>query len=404
MSEQVITQQQLQLYPEYQENFAKDLYSNIYRTEERQAIDPVTGELMFEIDPETGEQVPVMESYAAGIAALSPLTGEPQFEQKIDPVTGEPMVDARGDPIYDETKPIYERDAEGNLKLDVYGQPIQKVIGGIPAPTVAPLTEAQQKAIDLGISGIGAYAPMMEQAKGTYASGISALETGYDPLTGEAKAYDPKTGYKDYYDPYVEDVITATQDEIQRRGDLQKQGERARAVQSGAFGGSRQVVAEQEIQRNLEALKAKTGAELRSKAFTEAQDFGATAFENQMNRGATGAQIFSQLGTAEAGLGQLAQTLGNTDVKSLLNVGGVEQTQQQAEIDAYREGAIETAMEPYQRFGYMSDILQGTPTTASTMTAKSAPEQNVIGDTVGTYLGLDSYGSGGGQILPGLGS
>ena len=74
MSE-VITQQVLNLQPEYQEKFIKDLLANLYRTEQRQAVDPETGELKFEVDPETGEQVPVMESYAAGLATRSPLYG-----------------------------------------------------------------------------------------------------------------------------------------------------------------------------------------------------------------------------------------------------------------------------------------------------------------------------------------
>ena len=54
MSE-VITQQVLNLQPEYQEKFIKDLLANLYRTEQRQAVDPETGELKFEVDPETGE-------------------------------------------------------------------------------------------------------------------------------------------------------------------------------------------------------------------------------------------------------------------------------------------------------------------------------------------------------------
>lgn len=395
----VVTQQQLQLLPEYQEKYLKDLFANIYRTEERQAIDPETGEPMFD---EQGQ--PIMESYAAGIAATSPLYGQPQF----DPETGEP---------------IYVRDTQGNLMLDASGQPIQKVVGGIPRPDVMPLTPAQQQAIRLGISGIGAYAPLMEEAKGTYSEGISALSGSmgrYDPRGQVVRDYegnvimdvDPTTGqpverrvggYKDFYDPFVEEVIDVTQADIQRAGDISKIGERARAIGAGAFGGSRQAVAEQELQRNIEEQKARTGAQLRSQAFNQAQQQAQSAFQNQMQRGQTGAQIFQGLGTAQAGLGQLAQTLGYQDVQNLMNVGGIEQKQRQAEYDVQRQAAIEEAYEPFQRFSYMSDIFRGVPSTQSTMVTGSAPQQNVLGSTIGTAMGLGAYQNQYGSILPGLG-
>lgn len=373
----VITQQQLQLLPEYQEKYLKDLFANIYRTEERPVLDPETGEPMVD---EKGE--PIMESYAAGIAATSPLYGQPQF----DPETGEP---------------IYQRDAQGNLMLDASGQPIQKVVGGIPRPDVMPLTPAQQQAIQLGISGIGAYAPLMESAKGTYGMGVTSAMSGYDEF-GRPLAYDPQS-YRPYYDPYVEEVIDRTQADIQRSGDIQRQRAAGQAVGAGAFGGSRAAVQQQEIQRNVEEQKARTGAQLRSQAFNQAQEQAQSAFQNQMQRGQTGAQIFQGLGTAQAGLGQLAQTLGYQDVQNLLNVGGIEQKQRQAEYDVQRQSAIEEAYEPFQRFSYMSDIFRGVPSTQSTMTAKSAPEQNVLGSTIGTTMGLGAYQNQYGPILPGLG-
>lgn len=401
MSEQVITQQQMQLRPEYQERFFKDLLANVYRTEQKEKIDPATGEVMLD---EAGQ--PIMESYAAGIAAVNPLLGTPQF-------------DAEG-------KPVYQRDEAGNLVLDASGQAIQEVVGGVPRPDVMPLTPAQQQAINLGISGIGAYAPMMEEAKGTYAAGIGAVEGAlgrYDPRGQLVYDYykgnvitdvDPETGqtvdrrvggYKEFYDPFVEDVIDVTQADIQRAGDINKIGERARAVGAGAFGGSRQAVAESELQRNIEQQKARTGAQLRSQAYTGAQQQAQSAFENQMKRGQTGGQLFQGLGTAQAGLGQLAQSLGYQDVQNLMNVGGVEQQQQQAEYDVQRQSAIESAYEPFQRFSYMSDIFRGIPSTQTELTIGSAPKQNVLGSTVGTAMSLNNYSQqyGGGQsILGGL--
>lgn len=375
----IITGQTVPLLPEYQERFFKDLLANVYRTEQRQAIDPETGELRFD---EAGE--PIMESYAAGIAATSPLFGQPQFDEQ--------------------GNPIYRRDSQGNLILDLRGQPIQETIGGVPRPDVVPFTPAQEQAIQLGLSGIGAYAPLMEEAKQTYESGVSALETGFDPTTGQALAYDP-TSYKSFYDPFVEEVIDSTQRDIQRAADIERDRSAGQAVRQGAFGGSRAAVAEQEIQRAADDRAARTGAQLRSAAYTGAQQQAQSAFENQMKRGQSGAQVFQGLGTAQAGLGQLAQSLGYQDVQNLFNVGGVEQQQRQAEYDVQRQAGIESAYEPFQRFSYMGDIFRGVPSTQTQLTVGSAPRQNVLGSTIGTAMGLGAYQQqyGGGQsILGGL--
>ena len=400
MSEQVITSAQLQLMPEYQERFVKDLLSNIYRTEQQPVLDEEGNPVLDD------EGNPVTRSVPAGIASRSPLLGQPQFDE--------------------DGNPVYKRDSSGNLILDARGQPIQEVIGGVPRPDIMPLTPAQQQAIQLGIQGIGAYAPLMEEAKGTYETGVGTLEGSlgrYDPRGQVVRDYqgnpimdvDPETGqaverrvggYKDFYDPFVEQVIDATEQDIQRQATQERARQAARAVGSGAFGGSRAEIAEQEIQRAADDRKARTGAQLRSAAFSGAQQQAASAFENAQKRGQTGAQLFQGLGTAQAGLGQLAQNLGYKDVSNLMNIGGVEQSQMQAEYDVQRQSAIEQAYEPFTRFGSMANIFatatRGTPASEFTLGAK--PQQNVLGSTVAGAMGLGAYQQqyGGGNILGGL--
>tara|TARA_R110002012_G_scaffold264258_2_gene447587 strand:- start:7805 stop:9016 length:1212 start_codon:yes stop_codon:yes gene_type:complete len=400
MSEQVITSAQMQLMPEYQERYVKDLLSNLYRTEQQPTLDEEGNPVL------DAEGNPVTQSVPAGIASRSPLLGQPQFD--------------------DDGNPIYRRDTSGNLILDARGQPIQDVIGGVPRPDIMPLTPAQQQAIQLGIQGIGAYAPLMEEAKGTYETGVGTLEGSlgrYDPRGQVVRDYqgnaimdiDPTTGasverrvggYKDFYDPFVEQVIDTTEQDIQRQATQERARQAARAVGSGAFGGSRAEIAEQEIQRGADDRKARTGAQLRSAAFSGAQQQAASAFENAQKRGQSGAQLFQGLGTAQAGLGQLAQGLGYKDVSNLMNVGGVEQQQMQAEYDVQRQSAIEQAYEPFTRFGTMANIFatatRGTPASSISLGAK--PEQNVLGSTIAGAQGLGAYQQqyGGGSILGGL--
>ena len=72
---QVVTQQQLQLLPEYQERFLKDLLANVYRTEQV----PVLDEQGQPVLDEAGQ--PVTRAVAAGIAATSPLQRTPFLDE-----------------------------------------------------------------------------------------------------------------------------------------------------------------------------------------------------------------------------------------------------------------------------------------------------------------------------------
>lgn len=356
-----------QVLPEYQERFLKDLLANVYQT-----------------DPETGA--------VSGIAATSPLYGQAQYDEQ-------------GNLLY--------RTPEGGTTIDPtmaarnqQGQPMELVVGGVPRADIMQFTPAQQRAAELMTGrfnpetgqyeggGIGLYQPMMEQAEQTFTTGLGSYLTGAGELMGTTGAFDP-TSYRQFYDPFVEDVIRGTEADLQRQADVERQRIGGGAVQAGAFGGSRQAVAEQELQRNVAQQMADTSARLRSAAFTGAQQQAQSAFENQMARGQTGAQIFGQLGqgigqlgTSQAALGEAAQAAASRDVNALFNVGALQQAQQQAEYDVQRASAIEEAYEPFQRFNYMSDIFRGVPSTQQTLTSASTPSPNPVASIFGTAISL----------------
>lgn len=362
-------QQTQQLLPEYQETFLKDLLANVYST-----------------DPETGA--------VSGIAATSPLYGQAQY-------------DAEGNLLY--------QGADGNLTTDPnlaarnqHGQPMEYVVGGVPEADIMKFTPAQQRAAELMTGtynpetgqyeggGIGLYAPMMDQAEQTYNQGLGAFQQGMTSAGGSTGAYDPSS-YKPFYDPFVEEVIDVTQADIDRQREIENNRINAGAVQAGAFGGSRQAVAEQELNRNAMQQKNEIGARLRSAAYTGAQTQAQSAFENQMSRGQSAAQIFNQvgqglgsLGTSQAALGEAAQAAAGRDVNSLFNVGSLQQAQQQSEYDVQRANAIEAAYEPFQRFSYMSDIFRGVPSTQQTLSSASTPSPNPVASIFGTATSLSS--------------
>jgi hypothetical protein len=368
-ADQTILQQSQQLLPDYQERFLKDLLANIYQS-----------------DPETGQ--------VSGIAAISPLYGTP-------------MMDEQGNQLYRTLEGGFTSDPT-QAQTDQFGVPIDAVQGGVPRSDIMQFTPAQQQALQLGAQGIGLYEPMLEQAEQTIGSGISAYQQGVGGIGGTTGAFDPQS-YRQFYDPFVEDVIRNTESDIQRQADIERQRIGGAAVQSGAFGGSRQAVAEQELQRNAGQQMADTSARLRSAAYTGAQTQAQGAFENQMARGQTAAQIFGQLGQGigqlgvqQGALGEAAQGAAQRDVNALFNVGALEQAQRQAEYDVQRSGAIEEAYEPFQRFSYMSDIFRGVPSTSQTLASTSVPQPNPVASIFGTAQALSSMPSGMTGILGGL--
>jgi len=101
--------------------------------------------------------------------------------------------------------------------------------------------------------------------------------------------------------------------DIRRQGQLEAQNIAGRAVGQGAFGGSRQAVAEQELARNVMEQQGRTAAQMRAAGFESAAQRAQQAFEQQQARAQQAAQTGGQFGMsaqqqAAANAAQLAQT------------------------------------------------------------------------------------------------
>jgi hypothetical protein len=132
--------------------------------------------------------------------------------------------------------------------------------------------------------------------------GQAAAMQGIAGLAGTGDQYDPSSA-SSFMDPFNRDVIDAQQAEIARLGEKQKIAARDQAVRSGAFGGSRGAIAEAEIGRNVLQQQAKTGAELRSQGFQQAQQQAQQSFEQAQGRRQQAAQMTGSLGQAGAQTG-----------------------------------------------------------------------------------------------------
>jgi hypothetical protein len=387
----------MNLLPEYQENFLKDLLANIYQ-----------------VDEESGT--------ITGIAAQSPLYGQ----QIMDPETGEPM--------YQAADGTYTTDPAMAV-TDQYGEPIFATEGGVAAPDVIGFTDPQVQAIARLTGGvdpvtgeqyesmIGSYQPYLDRAEEVFETGVTSLEGSqgmYDPEGQIVYDTDPTTGvrtprldasgqpireggYKKFYDPFVEDVIETSQADIADALTRERSRIGAEAGARGAFGSRRDLMEGEAIGRSS-AEEGKLAAQLRSAAYTGAQQQAQSAFENQQKRGQTAAQLFQGLGTGIGALGEAAQSQGFQDINTLFNTGALEQQQLQAEYDVQRAGQLEEAYEPFARFSYMRDILSGVPSSGTSLSAAATPQASFMGGALQRANTI--YGAQGGSqpILGGLGS
>jgi hypothetical protein len=248
---------------------------------------------------------------------------------------------------------------------------------------VAGLSEGQQAAIANALGGVGAFQPFLQQ-------GSQAVQQGI--MGAQGASYDP-TSYQQFMDPYTEDVIARTQADIADKGRQQQNQAQASAVGSGAFGGSRQAVLQGQIAADTMDQQARTGAQLRSQGFQQAQQAAQQAANQQLRQ----AQLTGQLGTAQAGLGQLGQQMGVQDINTLLGIGGLQQQQTQKEFDVARANDLAQQALPYQQVGFMSDIFRGVPALQSTYQTTSRPGPSMGSQLMGLGIaGLGAVGQAGG--------
>jgi len=341
----------------------------------------------------------------------------------------------------------------------------------------AGLSTGQQDAITATNQGIGSFQPYLDQGGQAIGQGIGAVGSGLGAIgsalgqlpeaqqgyrdqqqgmldaqalgqagTQQAQAmtagadynFDPNS-YQDFMNPFMNDVIQQQYQDIQRQGDIQKQGANAQAVGAGAFGGSRQGIQQAEINRNVLDQQARSGSQLRSAGFQQAQGLAQQAASQQAQQqlaqagqfgqqagqlgqqGMQGAQGYGQtaaglgnlaqltgqlgqstgalgqtvgqLGQATAGLGQMGQQMGVQDVNSLLGIGGLQQQDAQQNLDVARANSLAQQNLPYQQVGFMSDVFRGVPALQQTTSTSTAPPASTTSQMLGlAQAGIGAYG------------
>jgi hypothetical protein len=226
------------------------------------------------------------------------------------------------------------------------------------APQVAAQDALQTQSYNLAGSGVGAYQPYLTQQA----------------------AYSGPQAYQQFQSPYQQDVIDATLSEFDKQTQAGITGIGQQAAMSGNLGGGREGVQRANYMSDQDANRAFILAKLNQQGFNQANLNAQTAFNQQ---------------------GQLAgnvQDFQTADINQLGRLGGLQQAQSQAVLDAQREANRLEAFEPYERLGTygsgVASLFSGNAPfgNQSTVTPNPTPLQTALG-TASVLSGI----FGGGQ-------
>ena len=183
---------------------------------------------------------------------------------------------------------------ESRIGQRAMGRAAQRIGGQVGGAQAGAMDAAQRARMQTQMAG--------QDLRSAGEMGRATALQGIAGLAGTGAQFDP-SAISRFQDPFTQQVIDAQQAEIARLGEQQKIAARDQAVRAGAFGGSRGAIARAEIDRNILQQQAKTGAELRSQGFQQAQQAAQQAFEQAQARRQQAAQLTGSLGQAGAQTG-----------------------------------------------------------------------------------------------------
>jgi hypothetical protein len=300
----------------------------------------------------------------------------------------------------------------------------------VPVQKVAGLDPYEMRAREMA-GGLGGFTPYIQQGGQMMQGGYGAQQQGLNALPMAQQMYGQGTGLvgqgtgmygqaagmtgqaaqmyapgaaQQFYNPYEQDVVQQTMQDLERSNLQQGTADRARAVSSGAFGGSRGRLMEQERERSFGRGAAEAVGGIRQAGYAGAQQAaqragqGLGALGGQLGQfgqglGALGGQLgqfgqgitgmagqYGQLGQGMGQMGGNMANLGMTGQRGLMNqigafnqMGGVGRGIQNQMFGAQYDAANRMGQEPWKRMQQYQGMLGMLPTTRSTTTYGAQP-------------------------------
>jgi len=188
----------------------------------------------------------------------------------------------------------------------------------------------------------------------------------------------PDVNIQEYMSPYLQGVLDPAIRDIEERAARTRLELGQRAARTGSFGGSRQAIAESELERGTQRNIGEESARQRAAAYNQAL---AQFRQDQERIPQLYSGALSQLST---GLAQTAGRLG-TEAQPLLNIGGMQQALGQQNLDVLRRTFEEERDFPLRGIEVLRGALGITPSSlgVGSVQQQSAPGPNVLGSVIG---------------------
>jgi len=192
--------------------------------------------------------------------------------------------------------------------------------------------------------------PYFNQAQTGLTEGLGSLADAKTILT------DP-TSVQSYMNPYQTAVIDEVEKDIDRQGQVAMNRAADKAIQAGAFGGSRQGIQTAEIERNIADAKRKATADLRMKNYAQAQKASQEAGRLVGGIG----QSYGSIGTQAADTGRVYGAMAPADLAYMQGTGEAERNYRQQVIDTGRQEGQRLTEQALLPYNYAYGALSGTP-------------------------------------------
>jgi len=180
---------------------------------------------------------------------------------------------------------------------------------------------------------------------------------------------DPGTAQQ-YMNPYLQSSLNPQMDEARRQNQIQQQLQNSEMSKAGAFGGSRQAVANSEMDASMLRNMAQITGQGYNNAFNNAQQ----QYNTEQGLGLQAAQQ-----NQGYGLQALAAQAQGGDMQRQIEQQGMSADQAQFE---------EESMFPYKQTQYMQSLLQGLPIGAQSY---SYQEPGALSTMLGNSGGIASF-------------
>ena len=320
---------------------------------------------------------------------------------------------------------------------------------------ISGFTPAQQEGMSMAAGGVGSYLPYYQKAEGMYGQAGDIAQGAYDtsagmygqglqasmPALGQgfgalgsaqqytedaAGLYDPGRT-SEFMNPYMQEVIDPTIRDLREQTEQQKQSIADKAVSLGAFGNRRADLLTADVEREGQRAMGDVTGKLRAGGYGQAvQDRLASAqglkgLGGQMGTlggaygslGGLGADIYGQYGKNLGTMGMnLGTTMGNLagqygnmgsslyglrgqDANTMMNIGNLQQGQDQKFKDLAYQNFVGQYALPYQTLGQAFNMGNSAAPYMGGVQGTSAYTQDMGGsnpwlDAAG--VGLQGYG------------